>query len=176
MASQSPGFERIGKPATWAIALAFAISVMSTPILADQSASRSSEAEDNSFQEAFAEFSPADGSIASEPDAWLDPEAPEAEVIAVGIASYYGKRFAGRPTASGEIFDPEELTAAHRSLPFGSKVLVTNSRNGRSVIVRINDRGPFHGKRLIDLSREAARRIGLIGPGRGSVELALLTS
>jgi len=93
-----------------------------------------------------------------------------------GTASYYGHRFAGRPTASGEIFDPALLTAAHRTLPFGSLVRVTNPRNGRSVVVRINDRGPFHGKRVIDLSRAAAEEIGLVQRGHGRVEMELLES
>ena len=99
---------------------------------------------------------------------------PAASAIAGGVASYYGRRFHGRRTASGETFDMHELTAAHRSLPFGSKVRVTNPANGRSVVVRINDRGPFHGGRVIDVSRSAAERLGLIGPGRARVELALL--
>ena len=91
-----------------------------------------------------------------------------------GMASYYGRKFDGRRTASGETFDMHELTAAHRTLPFGSKVRVTNSANGRSVVVRINDRGPFHGGRLIDVSRAAAERLGLIAPGSGRVTLTLL--
>ena len=91
-----------------------------------------------------------------------------------GVASYYGKRFHGRRTASGERFDMHGMTAAHRTLPFGSRVRVTNPRNGQSVVVRINDRGPFHGDRIIDVSRAAATDLGLIGPGKGMVELALL--
>lgn len=100
----------------------------------------------------------------------------EAEDIGSGVASFYGRELAGRPTASGERFDPSGLTAAHRTLPFGSKVRVTNARNGRSVVVRINDRGPFHGNRLIDLSHGAAQSIGLVSSGSGRVELALLGS
>lgn len=94
--------------------------------------------------------------------------------IGNGVASYYGRRFAGRPTANGETFNPSMLTAAHRTLPFGSIVRVTNPRNGREVTVRINDRGPFHGNRVIDLSRKAAQKIGLIQRGKGMVHLALL--
>ncbi|PEQ14026.1 hypothetical protein B2G71_05515 [Novosphingobium sp. PC22D] len=92
-----------------------------------------------------------------------------------GVASYYGRKFAGRRTASGDVFDPTQLTAAHRTLPFGSRVRVTNRRNGKTVIVKINDRGPFHADRVIDLSRAAAGEIGLVGPGSGKVELALLS-
>lgn len=91
-----------------------------------------------------------------------------------GEASYYGSELAGNRTASGETFDPEGLTAAHRTLPLGSKVRVTNPRTGASVVVRINDRGPFHGNRVIDLSTAAARTIGLIRSGTGHVDLALL--
>ena len=94
--------------------------------------------------------------------------------IASGVASYYGKQFHGRRTASGERFDMTQLTAAHRTLPFGSRVKVTNPSNGKSVVVRINDRGPFHGGRVIDLSRSAASSLGLIARGSGRVELALL--
>jgi len=104
-------------------------------------------------------------------------EAPleeQARTLGTGIASYYGKRFAGRPTASGERFNPQHLTAAHRTLPFGSKVRVTNPDNGKSVVVRINDRGPFTRGRTIDLSRKAAEEIGLVRRGHGPVELALL--
>lgn len=91
-----------------------------------------------------------------------------------GVASYYANQFHGRRTASGERFDMAALTAAHRTLPFGAKVRVTNPANGRSVVVRINDRGPFHGGRVIDVSHAAAERLGLIGPGKGRVTLALL--
>ena len=97
----------------------------------------------------------------------------EFETIAKGMASYYGRELAGNRTASGERFNPTELTAAHRTLPFGSKVRVTNARTGASVVVRINDRGPFHGNRVIDLSEAAAREIGIRSAGSGTVEIAL---
>lgn len=93
-----------------------------------------------------------------------------------GNASFYGDELAGNRTASGGIFDPERLTAAHRTLPLGSRVRVTNSRNSESVVVRINDRGPFHGNRVIDLSTAAARTIGLIHSGAGRVSLALMVN
>lgn len=98
----------------------------------------------------------------------------DAEPIGAGNASWYGRQFAGRPTASGERFNPTGLTAAHRTLPFGSKVRVTSQRTGQSIVVRINDRGPFHGNRLIDLSEAAADAIGLKARGQDRVELALL--
>ncbi len=94
--------------------------------------------------------------------------------IGGGIASYYGNELAGNRTASGQRFDPGQLTAAHRTLPLGSKVRVTNPANGKSVVVRINDRGPFHGKRVLDLSKAAAQKIGLVQRGSGRVEMALL--
>jgi rare lipoprotein A len=81
------------------------------------------------------------------------------------IATYYGKEFAGHRTASGERFNPGAMTAAHRSLRFGTRVRVTNTRNGRSVVVRINDRGPFTRGVGIDLSSGAARAIGMGGTG-----------
>jgi len=99
---------------------------------------------------------------------------PSASHMPSGHASYYGHELAGNLTASGEVFDPTRLTAAHRTLPLGSRVRVTNPVNGDSVIVRINDRGPFHGNRVIDLSYGAAREIGLIRSGTGRVQLALL--
>lgn len=95
------------------------------------------------------------------------------KTISSGKASYYGRELAGNRTASGERFNPGDLTAAHRTLPLGSKVRVTNARTGDSVIVRINDRGPFHGNRLIDLSEAAARLVGIRAAGSGIVELAI---
>lgn len=93
----------------------------------------------------------------------------------VGEASWYGGKFHGRTTASGEPFDMDQLTAAHRSLPFGSRVRVTNQATKDSVVVRINDRGPYAGNRVIDLSRAAARAVRLIGPGVAPVKLEVLT-
>lgn len=91
-----------------------------------------------------------------------------------GIASYYSDEFHGRKTSSGETFDMNELTAAHRTLPFDTKVRVTNLENNRSVVVRINDRGPFKDDRVIDLSLKAARQIGLIANGTAPVRLEIL--
>ena len=93
---------------------------------------------------------------------------------AEGKASYYGSRHHGKRTASGERFDQHALTAAHRTLPFGTRVRVTNLVNGRSVEVRINDRGPFHRRRVIDLSRVAAERLGMVRRGRVPVEVQVL--
>ncbi|HET7710529.1 MAG TPA: septal ring lytic transglycosylase RlpA family protein [Thermoanaerobaculia bacterium] len=99
---------------------------------------------------------------------------PPPEQQLKGVASWYGQEFAGRTTANGEIFDPSLLTAAHRTLPFGTIVDVKNQQSGSSVRVRINDRGPFIAGRVIDLSYAAARQIGLIEPGVGPVEIKVV--
>jgi rare lipoprotein A len=102
------------------------------------------------------------------------PSAPQETVLGRGSASYYAAKFDGRRTASGERFDNDAMTAAHRTLPFGTLVRVTNVANGRSVIVRINDRGPFTRGRTIDVSRAAAEELGLVARGHATVELALI--
>lgn len=91
-----------------------------------------------------------------------------------GVASWYGKKFHGRRTSSGEPYDMYAMTAAHRTLPLPSYVRVTNLQNGRSVVVRVNDRGPFLHNRLIDLSYAAASRLGILGTGTGLVEVTAL--
>lgn len=91
-----------------------------------------------------------------------------------GVASWYGGRFHGRSTANGETYNQHALTAAHRTLPFGTEVLVTNQANGKSVVVRINDRGPFHGNRVIDLSQKAANQIGMVNSGTARVTVDVL--
>ncbi|VVT12659.1 Endolytic peptidoglycan transglycosylase RlpA [Erythrobacter sp. EC-HK427] len=130
------------------------------------------------FEETFARY--ADPGAVAIPAhavdiATIEPATPPAaEALGSGVASYYGRQFHGRRTANGETFDMNALTAAHRTLPFGSRVRVTNTGNGRSVIVRINDRGPFTRGRTIDLSQAAATEIGLIQRGHGTVQLELL--
>lgn len=99
--------------------------------------------------------------------------APASSVLASGMASFYGDAHAGNRTASGERFDPDGMTAAHRSLPFGTRLRVTDPSTGRSVIVRVNDRGPFHKSRILDLSEAAARELGIVRRGRAVVEIAL---
>ncbi len=91
-----------------------------------------------------------------------------------GIASWYGGKFIGRKTADGEIFTSQSLTAANKTLPFNTRVLVTNLNNNKSVIVRINDRGPYVGDRIIDLSYAAARAIDMIGTGTAPVRLEIV--
>ncbi len=91
-----------------------------------------------------------------------------------GEASYYGNEFAGRPTANGETFDPEAMTAAHRTLPLGSVVRVTNTANGESVVVRVNDRGPYAKERVLDVSHAAARVLGMEHTGTANVRVEVL--
>ena len=92
---------------------------------------------------------------------------------ATGLASYYGKKFHGRRTASGERFNMHAMTAAHRNFKFGTRVNVTNLQNNRSVTVRINDRGPFARGRIIDLSYAAAKKIGMIADGVVRVKITV---
>lgn len=91
-----------------------------------------------------------------------------------GIASWYGGEFHGRATASGEPYDQEGMTAAHRSLPFGTWIRVENLDNGRETRVRVTDRGPYIGDRILDLSRAAAREIGMLGPGTARVRIEVV--
>lgn len=92
-----------------------------------------------------------------------------------GLASWYGRKFQGNPTSSGEPYDMYAMTAAHKRLPIPTRVRVTNLNNGRQVVVRINDRGPFHGNRVIDLSYAAAKKLGMIGHGTTRVRIESLT-
>ena len=93
-----------------------------------------------------------------------------------GDASYYGSEFEGRRTASGERYDGDEMTAAHRTLPFGTRVRVVNLANDKSVEVRINDRGPHKKGRIVDVSHKAAKELGLLGPGVARVRLEVLAT
>ncbi len=102
------------------------------------------------------------------------PQNQQLAKIRQGIASWYGPGFHGRRTANGERFDSRGMTAAHRYLPFGTRVRVTNLNNGRSAVVRINDRGPFAGNRIIDLSAGAARAVGMVRSGIAPVRLEIL--
>ncbi|MCP5195938.1 MAG: septal ring lytic transglycosylase RlpA family protein [Gammaproteobacteria bacterium] len=100
------------------------------------------------------------------------PVAAKAKSIKkVGKASWYGPRFRGKRTASGERFNPKKFTAAHRRLPLGTRVKVTNLENGKTVKVQINDRGPYHGGRIIDLSRAAAQQLSMDGVARVRLEV-----
>jgi rare lipoprotein A len=102
------------------------------------------------------------------------PETAAIGTVVEGIASWYGPGFDGKKTASGERFDPDALTAAHAYWAFGTRVKVSFPTTGKSVVVRINDRFPSHKGRAIDLSRAAAKAIGLIGPGTGMVRLEIV--
>lgn len=111
-----------------------------------------------------------------EPPREVKPKISVVRDLGTGVASYYGRRFHGRLTANGERFNMNAMTAAHKTLPFGTRVRVTNPRNGRSVTVRINDRGPFIRGRTIDLSRAAATRIGMISSGHARVKLDIVSA
>ena len=111
--------------------------------------------------------------IDSEPVLSLVP-LPEPMMSTIGLASWYGEKFQGRTTANGEAYDMNGLTAAHRELPMGTRVVVTNVRNGRSVTVRINDRGPSISGRMIDVSKATARALGFVGAGTTTVTLTVL--
>jgi rare lipoprotein A len=106
------------------------------------------------------------------PAAFAESGAGSGKVIQSGRASWYGPGFHGRRTASGETFNTNDLTAAHRTLPFGTKVRVVNKKTGKSVVVRINDRGPYAHGRVIDLSKASAQAIGISGVA--SVDVAQL--
>ena len=104
------------------------------------------------------------------------PKPPKRLVVSTstGEASWYGPGFFGNRTANGEVFRPGTMTAAHRTLPFGTQVKVTNLRNGKEMIVRINDRGPFSGQRVIDIAHGAAHHLGLVSSGIAQVRLEVL--
>lgn len=99
------------------------------------------------------------------------PPSSSLQLIETGVASCYGPNFDGKPTATGEIYNMNGLTAAHRTLPFNTMVRVENQDNGRSVTVRVNDRGPYAKNRIIDLSKAAAEKLDMIGPGTANVRL-----
>jgi rare lipoprotein A len=99
----------------------------------------------------------------------FDESQADLEPVGTGTASFYGKELAGNRTASGERFDPNGLTAAHRSLPLGTKLKVTNTANGRSVVVRVNDRGPFVKNRMLDVSLGAAHKLNMVRSGTARV-------
>lgn len=101
-------------------------------------------------------------------------QAGPATPLGGGMASFYGRELAGNRTANGEAFDPGDLTAAHRTLPFGTRLRVTNQRNGMSVVVRVNDRGPYARGRVLDLSQAAAERIDMVRTGSAPVTIELL--
>ena len=104
------------------------------------------------------------------------PPLPEGRVSQVGIASWYGPGFHGKATASGDVYDQNELTAAHQTLPLGTRVMVTNMENGSATEVAITDRGPFAKGRIIDLSYAAAQALNMTGPGTALVRIDVIDS
>ena len=132
---------------------------------------------DVAIREVDGDTAPQDSLIKQAPPTPIAPvptPAPRVVHTAKGQASWYGPGFYGNRTASGEVFRPGTMTAAHRTLPFGTKVRVTNLWNGRSAVVRINDRGPFHGNRVIDLAHGAAHTLGVTASGVAQVRLDVL--
>ncbi|MFC3101186.1 septal ring lytic transglycosylase RlpA family protein [Altererythrobacter lauratis] len=148
---------------------AVAASAMAVPVAASQPTTAEHGPTFQPSEQAALAIPQADLPVAEAPAA-----TPLGTPLGSGIASFYADRFHGQRTASGERFDNRALTAAHRTLPFGSRVRVTNPANGASVVVRITDRGPFTRGRLIDVSRAAAEELGLVRAGHGTVELELL--
>ena len=104
------------------------------------------------------------------------PRNPSGKILLTleGVASYYADEFHGKQTSNGEIYDMNDLTAAHRTFPFGTKVRITNLENGKTVNVRVNDRGPFHEGRIIDLSLGAAKELDLVKTGTARVRIEVL--
>lgn len=170
----APHFAPRGAPA-WIAAAVLGLAPLAASSAASPDAPASTEAAASS---AVIELVPLqtnpDVTAPSLPDEASAPSDPQEAVLGRGTASYYAAKFDGRRTASGERFDNGAMTAAHRTLPFGTLVKVTNVANGRSVIVRINDRGPFTRGRMIDVSRAAASELGLVARGHGMVELAII--
>jgi len=114
--------------------------------------------------------------LSNEDEIMIKDAVEKAADVSSGVVSWYGGKFHGRKTASGERYDKNELTAAHKSLPFGTKVKVTNTRNGKSVVVEINDRGPFVKSRVLDLSQAAFSEIGHTNTGVMHVEYEIIDS
>ena len=113
---------------------------------------------------------------ATKPAESKTPRNPSGKVLLTleGVASYYADEFHGKQTSNGEIYDMNDLTAAHRTFPFGTKVRITNLENQKTVVVRVNDRGPFHEGRIIDLSLGAAKELDLVKTGTARVRIEVL--
>ncbi|MBE0566293.1 MAG: septal ring lytic transglycosylase RlpA family protein [Krumholzibacteria bacterium] len=114
------------------------------------------------------------GCAGSGPGPGAHAEVGRDTAVQTGLASYYASRYHGRPTASGEIYDENALTAAHRNLPFGTRIRVTRLDDGRAVTLRVNDRGPFVAGRVVDVSRRAARELDFVAAGLVPVRLQVL--
>ena len=116
------------------------------------------------------------GARSSRPPVSPSPSLPTSLPTETGVASWYGPGFNGRPTASGEIYDQAAMTAAHKTIPLGSRIRVTNLENDRVIEVRVNDRGPFVGTRVLDLSHAAADKLGFVRQGTARVRIEVLYS
>jgi len=160
----------------WALAL----TASATGLVADPAEARTGSAADlvvavRDIQTVPADFGTKPGVM---PLPFTPPATPSPTLrlasVSQGTASWYGPGFYGNRTASGEVFRPGTMTAAHRTLPFGTRVRVTNLNNGRTAVVRINDRGPFHGSRVIDLAQGAAQELGVTSSGVAPVRIEVI--
>ena len=176
--------KNIGSIISWrAISTIVAAAALALPAQASSPKAWADGGSDSEFSDSFERFGELPETVQPrgnvvDLDTFDPPVEAEEETsgssLGFGMASYYGKKFHGRRTASGEPFDMNAMTAAHKTLPFGTKLRVINPNNGKTVVVRINDRGPFTKGRTIDLSRSAAQEIGIVSSGHGRVELELL--
>ncbi len=176
-----PPRPRLSRAITYAVFAALAPSAVPAQTLQTSDAAPPAAPPPLNFDEAFATFGPPQApslqSGAVDLSTFTPPRPPKPKVtrsLGTVVASYYGKRFHGRLTANGERFNMNAMTAAHKTLPFGTRLRVTNLANGRSVTVRINDRGPYIAGRTIDLSRGAAAKIGMIHRGHARVKADIL--
>ena len=155
----------------------FAATQNEAAVVAAPSSAALESTQEVAIREAGTDVVPDQGTIQQAPPTRVAPApkpAPRVLHSSKGQASWYGPGFYGNRTANGEVFRPGTMTAAHRTLPFGTKVKVTNLRNGRTTVVRINDRGPFHGNRVIDLAHGAAHSLGVTASGIAQVRLDVL--
>lgn len=159
-----------------------ALAVSSTAFVAVASMSALTSAKEMATANAVVADYPVSGAVSLEskvPSAKVQktsfaPTDTKLRALQTGVASYYGPGFHGRRTANGETFNQNAMTAAHRTLPFGTKLKVTNLNNGQTAIVRVNDRGPYVGGRVIDLSVAAAKQIGSTHSGTAKVKLEVV--
>ncbi len=156
----------ITKQRKFILATGLGLAVLSSPVIAQETTASKTEVVRTTAQ--------AQEKSASKRVKKVNYSPQKATFLNSGVASYYGPGFHGRRTANGETFNMNALTAAHRTLPFGTLVKVTNLSNGKSAIVRVNDRGPYVGKRVIDLSVAAAKQIGSTGSGTARVSLEVM--
>jgi rare lipoprotein A len=166
---------RLGDAAVFQLAIAILISLLGVAGCAHRTSPARAPAQTPQPSPPISGEQPAPSPPSGPPPAVERQPAVPGVYVEEGVASWYGAPFHGRRTSNGETYDMHEMTAAHRTLPFGSIVRVTNLRNGKQTEVRINDRGPFVANRVIDLSESAARAIEMMGPGTAPVRLEIVS-